>query len=76
MATTPASQPSSFLIKIADGLIERFAKNYITTVIGILVGLAGSIAAFTPLIPPKYQAGAAAFAAFSGAVALGLSKDK
>lgn len=72
---TPQPQSNLLVSIIARVLVNRIAKNYVTTVIGVLVGIGGSIASFTSVIPPKYQAGAAGVAALCGAVALALAKD-
>lgn len=68
--------PDGLLVKLATFVIERSAKNYVTTIVGVLVGVAGAIPAFMGVIPPKYQAPAAGAAALCGAIALALAKDK
>jgi hypothetical protein len=66
---------NQFFAKIVASILDRALKNKVTTAVGILVGVAGSIAAFTPVIPTSYHALAAGVASLCGAVALVLAKD-
>jgi len=65
----------NFLADLFASLRERVFGSKVTTIAGILVGVGGSIAAFSQVIPPKYQTQAAAAASLVGAVALALSHD-
>jgi hypothetical protein len=68
-------KPNSFVDGLIAQIAERALGNKVTTAVGVMVAVSGSIAAFTPVIPQQYQLLASTVSAFVGAIALIMSKD-